>query len=479
MKKILFLIPLIFAFGCQEDDANNSLGNWSVESFGERYNDFEENPFVNVTDAPVSTFSIDADGASYANVRRFLSGNRLPPKAAVRTEELINYFSLDFPESSATISLNGEVSECPWNVNHKLVRIGIKGKSVSRGELPASNFVFLIDVSGSMASPDKLELLKQGFTLLVNELDHRDKVAIVTYAGSAGVVLASTTGDNKNKIREAINSLGSGGSTAGAQGIITAYDIAAENFIQGGNNRVVLGTDGDFNVGVASQEELVALIEDKRDTGIFLNVLGVGTGNLNEGTLEQIADNGNGTYEYIDNLEQAKKVFVYEYNKFYTAAKDVKTQVVFNPELVESYRLIGYENRMLENDDFKDDQKDAGEIAIGQNITVLYEIKPKVNAAFKLSPTFTIHFRYKEPSSDTSIPMDIEITDEGTSFAQASEHMRFTASVAGFGMMLRDSPYKGNLTFDHLLTWTDNTLSYDPHDLRKEFRILIDKAKGL
>jgi Ca-activated chloride channel homolog len=479
MKKILLLVPFIFVFGCEGDDTN-ALSSWGGDdSFGERYNDFEENPFVTVADAPVSTFSIDADGASYANVRRFLSEGKLPPKAAVRTEELINYFSLDFPESSESISLNGEVSECPWKANHKLIRIGIKGKSISRSELPASNFVFLIDVSGSMDSPDKLELLKQGFILLVDELSAKDKIAIVTYAGSAGVVLPSTTGDNKNKIKEAINSLGSGGSTAGAEGIITAYSIAQENFIQGGNNRVVLGTDGDFNVGMSSQEDLVALIEEKRETGIFLNVLGVGTGNLNEGMLEQIADNGNGTYEYIDHLEQARKVFVYEFNKFYTAAKDVKAQIEFNPELVESYRLIGYENRMLEEEDFENDQKDAGEIGVGQNITALYEIMPKVNAAFKLSPTFTIHFRYKEPDSDTSIPVDVEIMDEGNSFLQASEHMRFTASVAGFGMMLRDSPYKGNLTYDHLLNWTNNTLSYDPHDFRKEFRILIDKVKGL
>lgn len=465
-------------------DTYISGGNYDpgVDITGDKYNQVEENPFVLVTDQPISTFSIDADGASYANVRRFLQqDNQLPPKRAIRTEELINYFNLEYAytESAHPISLHGEVSQCPWNASNKLIRIGIKGKPIAPYALPPSNFVFLIDVSGSMQSQDKLELLKAGFKFFVDELTPADRVAIVTYAGSAGVVLASTSGAEKSKINQAIDALVSGGSTAGAEGIITAYQIAQQNFIEGGNNRIVIGTDGDFNVGISSQEELVDLIEEKRDMGIFLTVLGVGRGNLNDAALEQIANNGNGTYEYIDNVEQLRKVFIYEYSKFFTVAKDVKVQVEFNTANVEAYRLIGYENRLLATEDFEDDTEDAGEIGANQNITALYEIIPKSNPDFRVEPTFTIDFRYKRPEADNSIPLQLDIFDEGKSFQDATDFMKFTSGIASFSMLLTDSPYKGSSNYNDVLNWVGDVDLEDEHGFISEFRSMVEKARGL
>lgn len=491
MKKFILIIAMpLFLIGCStNEDLNSNVifqdqienGSYEQTAGGDNYNEIVENPFVNVADEPISTFSIDADGASYANVRRFLQqDNQLPIKDAVRTEELINYFNLDydFDETQHPIDLNGEVSECPWNEGNKLIRIGMKGEPIA-GELPASNFVFLIDVSGSMSSDDKLELLKEGFNLFVDQMDAADRVAIVTYAGSAGIVLESTSGTQKQTIRDAINGLGSGGSTAGAEGIITAYEIAQANLIPDGNNRIIIGTDGDFNVGPSSQDELVTLIEEKRDLGIFITVLGVGRGNLNDGALEQIANNGNGTYEYIDNLKQLQKVFIYDYSKFYTVAKDVKVQVEFNPENVEAYRLIGYENRVLANEDFEDDNKDAGEIGADQNVTALYEIVPTGNVDYRTVPTFTIDFRYKEPDSDVSVPLNLEIYDAGNTFAEASDFTQFTASVASFALLLRDSEYKGTSSYDDVLQWFDATNLNDPHGFKQEFRQLVQKAESL
>ena len=413
-------------------------------------------------------------------MRRFIQqDNQLPPKGAVRTEELINYFNLDYEYSDPThpIALNGEVSRCPWNTSNKLIRIGMKGKPIPQNDLQSSNFVFLIDVSGSMGGEDKLELLKNGFKYFVDELESTDKVAIVTYAGSSEVVLESTSGDNKTTIKQAIDGLGSGGSTAGAEGIITAYEIAQQNFIEGGNNRIIIGTDGDFNVGPSSQEELVTLIETERDLGIFLTVLGVGRGNLNDAALEQIANNGNGTFEYIDNLEQLRKVFIYEYSKFFTVAKDVKVQVEFNSYSVEAYRLIGYENRLLNQEDFEDDNEDAGEIGANQNITVLYEIIPKSNPNFRFVPTFTIDFRYKKPDSDNSIPLDLEIFDEGKSFNEATDFMKFTAGIASFSMLITNSQYKGSSDYDEILNWIDNVNLNDEHGFKSEFRDIVEKAE--
>lgn len=495
MKNLPYLFIIATIVSCSiadsgHDDGADSgyLGNYSglyADEFagpvsGDKYNEYDENPFISVEEQPISTFSIDADGGSYANARRFITEGQLPPASAIRTEEIINYFNLNYPENTEghPVSVNGEVAMCLWEPGHKLVRIGLKGQSIPRNELPPSNFVFLIDVSGSMSSSDKLELLKDGFKLLVDEMDEEDRIAIVTYAGSAGVVLESTPCNEKSKIKDAIRSLGAGGSTAGAQGIITAYEIAQENFIEGGNNRIIIGTDGDFNVGPSSQEELVTMIEEKRELGIFITVIGVGRGNLNDGMLEQIANNGNGTYEYIDNLTQAQKVFIYEFNKFYTAAKDVKVQVEFYPSMVDRYRLIGYENRLLNEEDFEDDEKDAGEIAIGQNITALYEIIPRSTADFR-NPTFTIDFRYKRPDEDTSIPISLDIMDDNTPFLLATDEMIFTASAAGFGLMLIDSEYKGDLTYDDLIPWVQQSMDYDPYGLKSEFLELIEEADQL
>ena len=449
---------------------------------GDQYTSLPENDFIDAVSSPVSTFAIDADGASYSNIRRFImADHQLPPKGAVRTEELLNYFRMDYPYPSYAdpIALNGEVSTCPWNNAHKLVRIGIKGRPLPDAELPPSNLVFLIDVSGSMGSPDRLDLLKKGFAMLVNELRPQDRIAIVTYAGDAMVALETTPGNEKQKILEGIDKLQSGGSTAGARGITEAYEIAEKNFIQNGNNRVILGTDGDFNVGLSNHDELVKLIEGKRDKGIFLTVLGVGRGNLNDAMMEQVADNGNGTYEYIDKEEQLKKVFIDDYYKFFTIARDVKVQVEFNAKLVESYRLVGYENRLLDSADFSDDKKDAGEIGADQDITALYEIKPRTHLNGPGSSTFTIHFRYTDPASYESKTLKLEIKDEGKGFDEASDYMKLSCCIASFSMLLCDSKHKGSSTYDHILNWMETIALNDDKGYRKEFSALVKKAKTL
>jgi Ca-activated chloride channel family protein len=486
-KHYAFSILLLLALNACYRAHNISNRNYEPMAYetapsGDRYTELEENAFLKVSDAPVSTFSTDADGASYANIRRFIMRDRmLPPKGAIRTEELLNYFDLDYPvtNSEHPISLNGEVSECPWNTDHKLLRIGIKGKPLDNEAIPNSNYVFLIDVSGSMSSEDKLEMLKNGFELFVDQMREDDRVAIITYAGADKVVLESTSGREKEKIRKAIKRLGSGGSTAGAAGITTAYEIAEANFIPQGNNRIILGTDGDFNVGITNQDELISLIEKKRETGVYLTVLGVGRGNLNEAALEQIANHGNGTYEYIDHIEQLRKVFIYDAKKFYTVAKDVKVQVAFNPKSVSAYRLIGYENRALNNEDFADDKKDAAEIGANQNITALYEIVPAKNNQLASSPTFSIDFRYKRPDADMSIPLNLEVYDQGNSFGQASDFMKFSAAVASFSMLISDSEYKGDSNYEDVLAWLKDIRLDDRHNFKAELSSLVEAAENL
>ncbi|MFC4635803.1 von Willebrand factor type A domain-containing protein [Dokdonia ponticola] len=481
---ILFLFVCCIISCTEADDTSIQVSTLEdfggAEFLGDNYDEIIENPFINTADEAVSTFSVDADGAAYANMRRFIQeSQQLPPVNSIRTEELINYFNLDYEYTDTThpINLNGEISTCPWNASNQLVRIGIKGKPIPEAELPASNFVFLIDVSGSMSSEDKLELLKNGFKLFVDELTDQDRVAIVTYAGNAGLVLPSTPGSQKQTIKDAINSLGSGGSTAGAEGIITAYEIAQQHLIEGGNNRIIIGSDGDFNVGPSSTEDLVTLIEEKRDLGIFLTVLGVGRGNLNDAALEQIANNGNGTYEYIDTIEQLRKVFIYDFSKFFTVAKDVKVQVQFNPENVLAYRLIGYENRILDNEDFEDDEEDAGEIGANQNITAIYEIIPQTNQNLNIK-ALTIDFRYKNPDEDLSIPLSLDVFDEGNTFTQSSDYMQFTASIASFAMLLRDSEYKGTSTYGDIINWLDNTSLADSYNFKAQFRDLVQQASS-
>jgi Ca-activated chloride channel family protein len=489
MKKIsgisclIFIISLIIS--CDKTDYGDEKINANYEmyidndlpyNYDEKYKDYEENPFFNVAEHPVSTFSIDADGGSYSNMRRYLYFGQIPPKASVRIEEYINYFTFDYPEptSNENVSLNYELSTCPWDSVHHLMRIGIKGKSIPENELPASNFVFLIDVSGSMDSPDKIGVLKSGFKLMVDGLKGNDRVAIVTYAGEAGVLLESTNGDEKETIKSAIGKLGAGGSTAGAAGISTAYEIARQNFMVDGNNRVILGTDGDFNVGPSSTDELIELIEEKRDDGIYLTVLGVGGGNLNDHMMEQIANKGNGNYEYVDNAKQIQKVFVLEKSKFYTVAKDSKIQITFNSAMVDSFRLIGYENRSLNDEDFENDTTDAGEIGASQTITALYEVVLKETNAGEQYANFD--FRYKLPGEQQSRLLNMNIQMEPVDINNASENMRFAASIAGFGLLMKESKYKGLVTRQMVLDLANNATTFDPNSFRNEF---IDLVKNI
>jgi Ca-activated chloride channel homolog len=443
------------------------------DTYNEKYKDYEENPFILVTDQPVSTFSVDADGGSYSNMRRFLYLGQTPPKATVRIEEYINYFSFDYqePASGENVSLESEISTCPWHSEHYLIRLGMKGLTIPINELPNSNYVFLIDVSGSMNSPDKLGILKTGFKTLVDNLRDQDRIAIVTYAGVAGILLESTYGDEKDKIKSAIDKLGAGGTTAGAAGITTAYEIAQKNFISNGNNRIILGTDGDFNVGPSSTDDLVKIIEEKRESGIYLTVLGVGEGNLNDHMMEQIANKGNGNYEYIDNAKQIQKVFTYEISKFYTIAKDSKIQITFNQNMIESYRLIGYENRKLNNEDFENDSTDAGEIGSAQTITALYEVV--LLDVLNKEKYAQFDFRYKKPTETQSRLITNDISMIPKEIKSSSENMRFVASVAGLGLLMKQSEYKGTLTKQMVLDLGKDAIIFDPNGYRKEFIELV------
>jgi Ca-activated chloride channel homolog len=473
-KLILLTVSFLMTVSC---DFENGIYMDSIVSFSDTYNekykDYGENPFIKVIDEPLSTFSVDADGGSYSNMRRFLYLGQTPPKESVRVEEYINYFTFDYmePATGENVSLESEVSKCPWDSEHYLIRLGMKGITIPQNELPNSNYVFLIDVSGSMNSPDKLGILKTGFKLLTDNLRDQDKIAIVTYAGEAGVLLQSTYGDKRAEIKAAIDKLGAGGSTAGADGIITAYEIAQDNFNANGNNRVILGTDGDFNVGASSTDELVELIEEMRESGIYLTVLGVGGGNLNDHMMEQIANKGNGNYEYIDNAKQIQKVFTHEISKFYTVAKDAKIQVTFNPQMVDSYRLIGYENRKLENEEFENDSTDAGEIGSGQTISALYEV---ILADILISEKYAqFNFRYKKPNDSHSRLISHDITMIPKEINSSSENMRFAVSVAGFGLLMKQSEYKGTLSKQMVLDLGKDAISFDPHGYREEYIDLL------
>jgi Uncharacterized protein containing a von Willebrand factor type A (vWA) domain len=443
----------------------------------EKYDDYGENPFINTADEAVSTFSIDADGGSYCIMRRFFNLGQLPQKASVRIEEFINYFTFDYQEpiNDENIALNSEVSTCPWTPDHCLLRLGIKGKTIPENDLPNSNFVLLIDVSGSMDSSDKLGLLKVGFKQMIDEMRPTDRIAIVTYAGKVEVLLNSTFCDDKDKIKKAIDNLKASGSTAGGAGIQKAYEIAEQNFISDGNNRIILGTDGDFNVGISSKEELVEFIEQKRESGVYLTVLGVGTGNLNDAMMEQVANHGNGNYEYIDNAKQIKKVFVYEKSKFYTIAKDSKVQITFNPEKVKAYRLIGYENRMLNNEDFENDKVDAGEIGAGQTITAIYELV--LSDAAVAEPFGTFDFRYIKPHETQSRLLNHTINGSITEISQSSENMRFVSALTCFGLQLKQSEYKGNSSKSMVLDLGKNAISFDPNGFRTEFLELVENVE--
>jgi Ca-activated chloride channel family protein len=464
----------------------------------EAYDHIQDNRFHRVTVDPVSTFSIDVDTASYANVRRFLTEGRLPPIDAVRSEELINYFRYAYsePRGDEPFAVSTELAECPWNPRNRLALIGLQAKQIRTENTPAKNLVFLLDVSGSMTPPNKLPLVKTAMKMLVDTLRSDDRVAIVVYAGESGLALASTPGNRKAAIRAAIDELHAGGSTNGASGIRLAYDTAAEHFIKGGVNRVILATDGDFNVGVTSQGELVRLIEEERERGIFLSVIGVGTGNVKDSTMEKLADKGNGNYSYFDSLHEARRVLIAEAGAtLVTVAKDVKIQVEFNPAKVGAYRLIGYENRLLERQDFNDDRKDAGEIGAGHTITALYELvppgevknlpdadplkyqsEPRPTAADSRDEAMTVKLRYKAPTQARSQLITVAVKDHT---AAMSPNLGFAAAVAEFAMLLRRSEFGGNASWDSAKALAMQYRGEDRDGYRSEFMRLIDLAADL
>ncbi len=464
----------------------------------EAYARIDENQFLAASDNPLSTFSIDVDTASYANVRRFLRDGSRPPKDAVRIEELINYFPYADPPpvGARPFAARVEVAGCPWSAGHRLVRIGLKGREIPLAKRPPSRLTFLVDVSGSMMPPNKLPLLKRALALLVERLDERDSVAMVVYAGNSGLVLPPTGGADHARILEALDRLEAGGSTNGAAGIQLAYRVAQEQFVPGAVNRVILATDGDFNVGVSDEGSLTRLIEEKAKSGVFLTVLGFGMGNVKDATMEKLADRGNGNYAYIDSLGEARKVLVEQAaGTLITIAKDVKVQVEFNPARVGAYRLIGYEDRLLKKEDFNDDKVDAGEIGAGHTVTALYEVVPvgekvalpKVDALKYQRPAvatggdelLTVKLRWKQPDGDASDKLELPVRDGGATFAEASADLRFAAAVAEFGMLLRGSPNKGDATWAQARALAEGSLGTDPSGYRREFVDLVAAAARL
>lgn len=493
---------------------------------GEEYGSFRENRFVAVNEDPLSTFSLDVDGASYSNLRRMLNNGQRPPEDAVRIEEMVNYFSYDYPKPNGDdpVNIGYEIAPCPWNRDHRLVRIGVKAREIPSADLPPTNFVFLIDVSGSMSG--RIELVKSSFKLLVNNLRPVDKVAIVVYASEVGIKLPATSGSDKQTINDAIDALRAGGSTAGGAGIQTAYRVARENFIEGGNNRIILATDGDFNVGVSSPQELERLIVRERESGVFLTVLGYGMGNYKDERIQTLAEKGNGNHAYIDNLQEAHRVLVEEFGgTMHTVAKDVKLQVEFNPAQVQAYRLVGYESRMLEHRDFNDDTKDAGELGVGHTVTAFYEIVPvgvESNAVGSVDPLryqpareaparaqplgpipytgepigngepqliepivwmpepvelMYVKLRYKDPDGKTSKLLTVPVYDTGGTDASADFH--FATAVAMFGQLLRNSEYKGSADYDLVVSTARHGLTNDDNGYRREFIRLVEAAKAL
>lgn len=491
------LLPAQHDAGAAAEVSNQEAVAFNTEA----YDRIDENPFLDVRHNPLSTFSIDVDTASYANVRRFLNAGSLPPKDAVRIEEMLNYFTYQYepPADDRPFAVHAEVAACPWQPKHRLLRIALKGREIDLENRPASNLVLLVDVSGSMDSPDKLPLLKNALRLMIDKLGENDRVAMVVYAGSSGLVLPSTSGQFKETILSALDRLQAGGSTNGASGIQLAYQTARQNLIAGGTNRVILATDGDFNVGTTDQGGLTRLIEDEAKSGVFLSVLSFGRGNLKDSTMEKLADRGNGNYAYIDTINEARKVLVEQLGgTLVTIAKDVKLQLEFNPRRVAQYRLIGYENRLLRNEDFNDDTKDAGEIGAGHTVTALYELTPvgenaDVPAVDELKyqravePTeaatsdelVTVKLRYKEPDSQESKLITMVVQDSDRAYAQASEDFRFATAVAGFGLVLRDSQYRGDLTLGAVQELAAASQGADDSGYRAEFIDLVKQAEVL
>ncbi|MFC6101916.1 YfbK domain-containing protein [Olivibacter domesticus] len=468
----------------------------------ESYKKISENGFIDPKQEPLSTFAIDVDAASYSNVRRFINNGQLPPKDAVRLEEMINYFqyNLAAPNNNDPVAIHTELSSAPWNVKHHLLRIGLKAKTMKTDKLPPSNFVFLLDVSGSMSDFNRLPLVKTSMKLLVDQLRDKDHVAIVTYAGSAEIKLTSTAGNNKIKIKDAIDALEANGSTAGGAGIKLAYRLAKESFIKEGNNRIILASDGDFNVGPSSDADMEELVANERQSGISLSVLGFGMGNLKDSKMETLANKGHGNYAYIDNLAEARKAMVTEFGStLFTVAKDVKMQVEFNPAKVQAYRLLGYENRLLEKEDFNNDQKMGGDMGVGHTVTALYEIIPagikddyvgnvdplkyqspnKSTVISNSTEMATIKFRYKNPESEKSNLKKLSIAAKPVSFSETSEDFKFTSAVAEFGLLLRNSAYKQQAAYDGLITRAKKAKGIDEEGYRAEFIKLAENTKLL
>ncbi|NDV78252.1 VWA domain-containing protein [Dysgonomonas sp. 511] len=471
----------------------------------EEYASYTENKFRMAKEEPLSTFSVDVDAASYSNFRRFVNRGDLPRKDAIRIEEMVNYFSYNYsePEGKDPVKISTEVGTCPWNEQHRLVKIGLKARNVPSANLPASNFVFLIDVSGSMYGATRLELVKTSLKMLVNNLREEDRVAIVVYAGNAGEVLPSTSGADKQKIKESLANLTAGGSTAGGAGIQLAYKIARKNFIKGGNNRIILCTDGDFNVGVSSNNGLKTLIEEERKSGVFLSILGYGMGNYKDSKMQTLAQAGNGNHAYIDNLQEANKVLVNEFGStMYTVAKDVKLQIEFNPTKVQAYRLVGYESRLLNKEDFNDDTKDAGEMGAGHTVTAFYEVVPvgvKSNMIGNVDPLkyqnedqptsnrkigksllpdlLTVKVRYKQPDRNKSKKMEVTLVDNNRN--DVSDDFRFAASVAMFSQLIKESDYKGNATYDKAIALARSGTGNDKQGYRREFIRLMESVRGM
>ncbi|MEM7475399.1 MAG: VWA domain-containing protein [Planctomycetota bacterium] len=474
----------------------SEIGNREFNT--ESYDEIHENEFQEVLQVPQSTFAIDVDTASYANVRRMLKDGKSPPAGAVRLEELVNYFSYNYPEPDGEhpFSVSTQYAACPWQPNHQLLQVGLKGRSIDFGNRPGSNLVFLLDVSGSMMNGNKLPLVKTAMKLLTETLNPDDRLAIVVYAGAAGLVLDSTAVANSEQILEAIESLRAGGSTNGGQGIQLAYSVAEQHLIGNGINRVILCTDGDFNVGASSDSALVQLVESKAKTGVFLTVLGFGTGNLKDSKMEKLADHGNGNYAYIDSELEARKVLVEEAGgTLVTIAKDVKIQVDFNPRHVQAYRLLGYENRLLENRDFRDDTKDAGEIGAGHHVTAFYELIPSgVDSEFSSRSSefvtqelaadadqqtkLTVNLRYKQPGGSQATEFQVRVPADASTF-EPNEDFRFASSVLAYGMLLRGSEYAGNTNWDWVVSTAQASRGDDPRGLREEFVQLAKTAKRL
>lgn len=512
MKKLMLVLLFglfIFMTGCASYDSmdiEKGVNDQYIlsdpllnEENNEEYGSIVENPFISTSDMSVSTFSSDVDTASYSNVRRMLNDNQLPYVDAVRIEEMINYFDYDLnePGEDEVIGITTELSTAPWNNEHQLLMIGLKTEAIEFENTAGNNLVFLLDVSGSMGSADKLPLLQSAIKLLVNELRPQDRISIVVYAGAAGVIIDGADGGSKQEIIDAVDGLQSGGSTAGGEGINLAYDIALNNYIEGGNNRVILGTDGDFNVGVTTNGGLEDLIVEKRETGIYLSVLGFGTGNLQDEKMETLADKGNGVYYYIDSILEAKKVFVSELGaSLITVAKDVKLQIEFNPANVKGYRLIGYENRMLDYNDFVDDEKDAGDMGAGHSVIAFYEIilassteeidelefetpdELKYTGDNYTDEIMTLSIRYKEPNYESSVLIE-EVVNVNEFTETPSDVFNFASSVAEFGLLLRDSDYKFNSSYEVVLTRATASKGLDEFGYRTEFLLLVETAKLL